>query len=85
VIFQLREEDKKYKMKFVKHLRDCGPAIYKATSMVRRTLPLHRQLESFYQQNLILRKENKALKKSLQHVEIGKQGNLDLLAKVAEN
>jgi hypothetical protein len=85
MIFQLREEDKKSKMKFVEHLRDCGPAIDKVASMVRRTLPLHRQLKSFYQQNLILRRENKALKQSLQQVEIGKKGKLNLLAKAAEN
>jgi hypothetical protein len=62
VIIQLREGDRKFKMKFAEHLRDREPAIDKPTSMVRRTLPLHRQLKSFYQQNLILRKENKTLK-----------------------
>jgi hypothetical protein len=59
VIVQLREGDMKFNMKFAEHLRDLGPAIDNTTSMVRRTLPLHRQLKSFYQQNRILRKENK--------------------------
>jgi hypothetical protein len=85
VIFQLREGDREFKMKFAEHLRDYGPAIDKVASMVRRTLPLHRQLKSFYQHNLILRKENKTLKQSLQQVEIGKKGKLDLLAEAAEN
>jgi regulator of replication initiation timing len=54
--------------------------------MVRRTLPLHKQLKSMYQQNLTLKKENIKLKQSLQQLEIDKKGKgkLDLLAEVAE-
>jgi hypothetical protein len=85
VIFQLREGDREFKMKFEEHLRDYGPAIEKVASMVRRTLQLHKQLKSFYQHNLILRKENKTLKQSLQQVEIGKKGNIDLLVEAVEN
>jgi regulator of replication initiation timing len=54
--------------------------------MVRRTLPLHKQLKSMYQQNLALKRENKTLKQNLQQLETDKKGKgkLDLLAEATK-
>jgi hypothetical protein len=84
VIIQLREENRRANMKFTELLDDCEPAIDNAIFMVRRNLPLHKQLKNMYQQNMTLRKENRTLKQNLQQVEIEEKGKLDLLAKAAE-
>jgi hypothetical protein len=47
VIIQLREENRQIKLKFEQHLDDCEPTIDNAREMVRRTLPLHKQLKNY--------------------------------------
>jgi hypothetical protein len=54
--------------------------------MVRRALPLHKQLKNMYQQNLALKKENRTLKRSLQWLEKYKKGKgkLDFLVEAID-
>jgi hypothetical protein len=86
MIIQLREENRRTKMQCIELLDDCEPAIDNAIFMVRRNLPLHKQLKNIYQQNMTLRKENKTLKQSLQQLETDKRGKgkLDFLAEATE-
>jgi regulator of replication initiation timing len=81
IIIQLRVQDRKVRLKLKEHLVDCEPTIDKAITMVRRTLQLHKQLRSMYQQNLSLKRENRTLKKKLQQLEIDhkRKGKIDFL------
>ena len=73
-------------MQCVELLDDCEPAIDNVIFMVRRNLPLHKQLKNIYQQNSTMRKENRTLKLSLQQLETDNRGkvNLDFLAEAEE-
>jgi hypothetical protein len=64
MIIQLREENRRTNMQCKELLDDYGPPIDNPIFMVRRNLPLHKQLKNIYQQNLTLRKENITLKKT---------------------
>jgi hypothetical protein len=57
MIIQQREENRREKMKCIELLDDCEPAIDNTIFMVKRNLPLHKQLKNIYQQNMTLRKE----------------------------
>jgi hypothetical protein len=86
MIIQQREENGRTKVTCKELLDDCDPAMDHAIFMVKRNLPLHKQLKNIYKQHLTLRKENRALKQSLQQLETEKKGKgkLDLLAEAAE-
>jgi hypothetical protein len=66
MIIQQREENKKTKLKCKELLNECEPAMDHAIFMVKRNLPLHKQLKNIYKQHLTLRKENRSLKQRLQ-------------------
>jgi hypothetical protein len=72
-------------MKCKELLDDCEPAIDNAIFMVKRNLPLHKQLKNIYKQHLTLRKENRSLKQILQQLETDKKGKgkLDFLVEAA--
>jgi hypothetical protein len=82
MIIQQREENRRTNMTCKEILDDCEPAISNAIFMVKRSSPLHKQLNNIYRQNIILMKDNRALKQNLQRLEIDKRGKgkLDLLA-----
>jgi hypothetical protein len=86
MIIQQREENKKTNLKCKELHNECEPAMDYAIFMVKRNLPLHRQIKNIYKQHLTFRKENKALKKTLQQLETKKKGKgkLELLAEASE-
>jgi hypothetical protein len=86
MIIQQREENRREKMTCKELLDDCEPAIENAIFMVKRNLPLHKQLKNIYRKNITLRKENRALKQNLQQLETDKKGKgkLDLLVEVTK-
>jgi hypothetical protein len=86
IIIQQREENRKTKLKCKELLNECELAMDHAIFMVKRNLPLHKQLKNIYNQHLTLRKENRALKQSLQQLEIEKKGKgqLDFLAEATK-
>ena len=76
-ILQLREENMKMKRKIEKHLDLCEEALEKNKRMVKRYLPLHKQMKNMYRQNRTLKAKDRLRKE-----QIAKR-NLDLLAQVA--
>jgi hypothetical protein len=50
VIVQLREENKKMKRKIAEHLDLCEEALENRKRMVKRSLPLHKQMKNMYKE-----------------------------------
>jgi hypothetical protein len=81
---QLREENRQMKTRIEEHLDSCEEALGNNKSMVKRSLPLHRQVKNLYQQNKVLQAENRILKEELHQLkEEDAKRNLDVLAQVA--
>jgi precorrin-2 methylase len=77
VIVQLREENKQMKRKIAEHLDLCEGALENNKRMVKRSLPLHRQVKNLYRQNKTLQEKDRLRKEQTA------KKNLDLLAQVA--
>jgi hypothetical protein len=75
-ILQLREENMKMKRKIAKHLDLCEEALENNKRMVKRSLPLHKQMKNLYRQNRTLKAKDRPRKE-----QIAKR-KLDLLAQV---
>jgi hypothetical protein len=65
MIIQQREEKKRENMTCIELLYDCDPAIDNSIFMVKRNLPLHKQLKKIYKKHMTLIKEKKTIKQNL--------------------
>ena len=60
-IEKLREGNKEMKISIAGHMDICEYVLFKANIIVRKTLPLHRQVKNLYRKNRTLQAEIRAL------------------------
>jgi hypothetical protein len=76
-IVKLREENRQMKEKIAEHLDLCEEALENRKIMVKRYLPLHKQMKNIYKKNRTLKTKDRLRKEQME------KRNLDLLAQVA--
>ena len=85
MIVQLQEEDIKHRFEVDGSLNLYEKSLLDVRGMLRRRIPLHKQVQNLYKHNISLKAENKNMKKELQMLkdEVS-AGNLKLLVEARD-
>jgi hypothetical protein len=69
-IVKIREENRKMKERITKHLDVCEEALKNAKIMVKRYLPLHKQVKNLYKHNKVLRTKDILIKEQMEKIHV---------------